>query len=226
MKNLGYKTKPVIFSVIAVCAALILWRVANPLRAGSASQPAVPEIAIEQFTLNNGLTVIVHEDHRSPWTAINLWYHVGTKNEPPDSHGLAHLSEHLMFTGTQHVTEDVPKVLKRMGITNATASTDHDRTRLMMDVPEASFDGALRLVAELMAGTVEALTDSKVEKAKGQIQQEAAHNADSPYLFAEDLLRSRIYPAGHPYARHPLRSIEGINSISLADVKEWFGTYY
>ena len=226
MKNLGYKTKPVIFSVIAVCAALILWRVANPLRAGSASQPAVPEIAIEQFTLNNGLTVIVHEDHRSPWTAINLWYHVGTKNEPPDSHGLAHLSEHLMFTGTQHVTEDVPKVLKRMGITNATASTDHDRTRLMMDVPEPSFDSALRLVAELMAGTVEALTDSKVEKAKGQIQQEAAHNADSPYLFAEDLLRSRIYPAGHPYARHPLRSIEGINSISLADVKEWFGTYY
>jgi len=227
MKNLGFKTKPVIFSLIAVCAAaLIFWRSAGPLRAGSASQAAVPEIAIEQFTLNNGLTVIVHEDHRSPWTAINLWYHVGTKNEPPDSHGIAHLSEHLMFTGTQRVTEDVPKVLKRMGITNATASTDHDRTRLMMDVPEASFDGALRLVAELMAGTVEALTDSKVDKAKGQIQQEAARNADSPYLFAEDLLRSRIYPAGHPYSRHPLRSIEGINSISLADVKEWFGTYY
>lgn len=226
MKNLSFKTKPIIFSVIAVCAALLLWRVADPLRTSSASQAAVPEIAVEKFTLNNGLTVIVHEDHRSPGTAINLWYHVGTRNEPPDSHGIAHLSEHLMFTGTRRVTEDVPKVLKGMGINNATASTDHDRTRLMMDVPEASFDGALRLVADLMAGTVEALTDSKVDKARSQIQQEAAHNNNSPYLFAEDLLRSRIYPAGHPYARHPLRAIEGINSISLADVKEWFSTYY
>lgn len=227
MKNLSFKTKPVIFFLIAVFAsALIVWRVANPWRAGSASQATVPEIANEKFTLNNGLTVIVHEDHRSPWTAINLWYHAGTKNEPPNSHGIAHLSEHLMFTGTQHVTEDVPKVLKRMGITNATASTDHDRTRLMMDVPDASFDGALRLVAELMVGTVDALTESKLEKARGQITQEVAHNNDSPYIFAEDLLTSRIYPAGHPYARHPLRAIEGINSVSLADVKEWFTTYY
>ena len=227
MKNLGFKTKPVIFSLIAVCAAaLIFWRVADPLRTGFVSQAAVPEIAIEKFTLNNGLTVIVHEDHRSPWTAINLWYHVGTKNEKPGRHGIAHLSEHLMFTGTLRVNEDVAKMLKQMGVKNATASTDHDRTRVMMDVPKKSFDAALRLAAELMAGTAEALTETKVDTVRREIEKEVARNDDSPYIFAEDLLRSRIYPAEHPYSRHPLRSIEGINSISLADVKEWFRTYY
>jgi len=227
MKNLGFKTKSIIVSLLAVCAAaLIFWRVADPSRTGFVSQAAVPKIAFEKFTLDNGLTVIIHEDHRSPGTAINLWYHAGTRNERPNSHGIAHLSEHLMFTGTPRITEDVAKVLKGMGVKNATASTDSDRTRLMMDVPEANFDGALRLVAELMAGTVEALTESKVNTARRQIQQEVAGNNNSPYIFAEDLLRSRIYPPGHPYSRHPLRSIEGINSISLADVKEWFRTSY
>jgi zinc protease len=227
MKNLGFKTKPVIFSLIAVCAAaLIFWRVADPLRTGFVSQAAVPEIAFEKFTLSNGLTVIVHEDHRSPWTAINLWYHVGTKNEKPGSHGIAHLSEHLMLSGTRRVGEDVAKVLKRMGVNNATASTDYDRTRVMMNVPEASFDAALRLAAELMEGTVEALTEKKVDKVRREVEQEVARNDDSPYIFAEDLLRRRIYPAENPYSRHPLRSIEGLNSISLADVKEWFRTYY
>ena len=113
MKNLGFKTKPVIFSLIAVCAAaLIFWRVADPLQTGFVTQAAVPEIAVEKFTLKNGLTVIVHEDHRSPWTAINLWYHVGTKNEKPGSHGNAHLSEHLMFKGTRrgNVKEYTSKV--------------------------------------------------------------------------------------------------------------------
>ena len=95
-----------------------------------------------------------------------------------------------------------------------------------MDVPEASFDAVLRLMAERMAGTVEGLTESKVDRTRSEITQEVASNDDSPYIFAEDLLRSRIYPAGHPYSRHPLRSIEGINSISLADVKKWFKTYY
>jgi zinc protease len=227
MKNLGFKTKPIIFSLIAVCAAaLISWRVADPLRTASVAQAAVPEIAFEKFTLKNGLTVIVHEDHRSPWTAVNLWYHTGTRNERPDRHGIAHLSEHLMFTGTRRVTEDVAKLLKEMGVNNGTASTDHDRTRYMMDVPEASFDGALQLLAELMAGTAEALTESKLDKARSEIAKEVDRNDNSPYVFAEDLLSGRIYPAGHPYSRHPLRSIEGLNSISLADVKEWFRTYY
>lgn len=227
MKNLGFKTKPVIFSLIAVCAAaLIFWRVADPLQTGFVSQAAVPEIAIEKFTLNNGLTVIVHEDPRSPWAAINLWYHAGTRNDRPGRHGIAHLSEHLMFTGTRRLNEDVAKVLKQMGVKNATASTDHDRTRVMMDVPTKSLDEALRLVAELMVGTAEALTETKVDQVRREIEKEVAGNDDSPYVFAEDLLRSRIYPADHPYSRHPLRSIEGINSISLADVKEWFRTYY
>ena len=227
MRNLSFKTKSVIFSLIAVCAAaLIFWRVADPVRTGFVSQAAVPAIAFEKFTLNNGLTVIVHEDHRSPSTAINLWYHAGTRNEPPGSHGIAHLSEHLMFTGTRHLNEDVAKVLNRMGVNNATASTDHDRTRLMMDVPGASFDDALRLLAELMAGTAEALTQEKVDKTRQEIEKEVARNSNSPYIFAEDLLRSRIYPAGYPYSRHALRSIDGINSVSLADVKEWFRTNY
>lgn len=229
MKNLGFKTKSVIVSLIAVCAAaLIFWRVADPMPTGYVSQAAVPEMAVEKFTLNNGLTVIVHEDHRSPWTAINLWYHVGTKNEKPGSHGIAHLSEHLMFTGTRRdsVKEDTAKVLKQMGVNNGTASTDLDRTRVMMDIPEEYFDDTLQLMAQLMAGTAEALTESKVDRARSEITKEVARNDDSPYIFAEDLLRSRIYPPGHPYARHPLRSIEGVNSISLADVKEWFKTYY
>lgn len=226
MKDIGFKTKPVLFSLMTICAALILWRVAGPLRTSFVSQAAVPEIAFEKFALDNGLTVIVHEDHRSPWTAINLWYHVGTRNEKPGSYGIAHLSEHLMLTGTRRVNEDLATVLKRMGVDGATASTDHDRTRVMMDVPKASFDDALRLAAELMAGTVEALTERKVDQARREIEREVARNDDSPYIFAEDLLRSRIYPAGHPYSRHPLRSIEGIHSISLADVKEWFKTYY
>ena len=228
MKNPAFKTKPfIIFSLIAIfAAALIFWRAADPLRTGFVSQAAVPEIDFEKFPLKNGLTVIVHEDHRSPWTAINLWYHVGTKNEKPGSHGIAHLSEHLLFTGTRRDNEDLTKVLKQMGVNGATASTDHDRTRVMMDVPKKSFDAALRLAAELMAGTAEALTETKLDKVRGEIEKEIDGNDNSPYVFAEDLLRSRIYPAEHPYSRHPLRSIEGINSVSLADVKEWFKTYY
>ena len=227
MKNPGFKTKSIIASLIAVCAAaLIFWRVADQSPTGFVSQAAVPKIAFEKFTLDNGMTVIIHEDHRSPGMAINLWYHVGTRNERPSSHGIAHLSEHLMFTGTRHLTEEVPKLLKDLGINNATASTDHDRTRVMMDVPDGSLEGALKLAAELMAGTAEALTDAKLDKARLQIQQEVARNSNSTYNFAEDRVRSRIYPPENPYSRHALRSIEGINSISLADVKDWFKTYY
>ena len=226
MKNLGSRTKPIILSLIFVCAAaLIVWRVAAPAPTGFVAQAAVPAIAFEKFTLKNGLTVIVHEDHRSSGTAINLWYHTGTRNERPGNHGIAHLSEHMMFTGTRRFG-DVAKALKQMGIDNGTASTDHDRTRYMMDIPEGSFDGALQLLANLMQEAAEALTQKKLDTSRREIAEEVERNSNSPYLLAEDLLRSHIYPAGHPYARHPLRSIEGLNSISLADVKEWFRTYY
>jgi len=229
-------SKPRIIYIISGFAilSLLLWRIADGSWVSSAPNAVIPEITIDKFTLDNGLTVIIHEDHRSPLVAINIWYHVGSKDEKPDKHGLAHLCEHLMFSGAEHLNQDLLKVIEGLGATNYNGTTDRDRTRFFMDVPPSALDTALWLESDRMGYSHGAITQKKLDQARIEVEEEsqAAGNREkigdrkSPYDFVEVFLASRTFPSGHNYSWHPLRSIEGLKSISLADVKEWFRNYY
>lgn len=204
---------------------LLTFGVVGKLGVSRQTNTVVPEIIFDKFTLDNGLTVILHEYHNSPWVAINIWYHVGSKDEKTGKHGLAHLCEHLMFLGTEHLDEEFSKVVERFGAKNYNGTTDRDRTRFFMEVPKSALGAALWLESDRMGYALGALTDKKLERAKTEIEKEIGDKS-SPYTFVEGILARKVYPAEHPYSHHPLWSTEGLKSISLSDVKEWFRSHY
>src|SRR5260370_19091063 len=101
------------------------------------------DIPYEKFVLNNGLTVIVHEDHKTPIVAVNVWYHVGSKNEKPGKTGFAHLFEHLMFGGSEHLQGSYIEAMERIGATDLNGTSSEDRTNYFENVPSAALDYAL-----------------------------------------------------------------------------------
>ncbi|HEX5733170.1 MAG TPA: pitrilysin family protein [Blastocatellia bacterium] len=210
------------FAVLGMLTFLVI---AN-LDVGRQPNNLVPEIAFDIFTLDNGLTVILHEDHNSPWVAINIWYHVGARDEKPGKYSLAHLCEHLMFMGTEHMNEEFSKVAERLGAKDYNGSTDRDRTRFFMNVPRSALSAALWLESDRMGYALGALTDKKLDKARTEIEKETAGDGSSPYAFAEAMLARKLYPAEHPYSHHPLWSTQDLKSITLSDVKEWFRSNY
>src|SRR5512137_1904851 len=102
---------------------------------GSTATPPVPDISYQRWVLKNGLTLVVHEDHKAPIVAVNVWYHVGSKNEKPGRTGFAHLFEHLMFQPSEHMKGDVIKTLEALGATDLNGTTDQDRTNYFENVP-------------------------------------------------------------------------------------------
>ncbi len=217
-----------IISTLGVLAVLGLFTflLVTKLTVGYSPKAVVPDIVFDRFTLDNGLTVILHEDHTSPWVAINIWYHVGSKDEKADKHGLAHLCEHLMFLGSEHLDEEFSKVVKRFDAKNSNGSTDRDRTRFFMDVPKSALSEALWVESDRMGYAVGTLTEKKLERARAEIEKETGADKRSPHTLAEGILVSKVYPPEHPYSHHPLWSTEGLKSISLSDVKEWFRRNY
>ena len=130
---------------------------------------ALPTIDIPHttFKLSNGLTVIVHEDHKAPIVAVNIWYHVGSKNEPAGKTGFAHLFEHLMFNGSEHFNDDWFKALEKLGATDLNGTTNEDRTNYFQNVPTAALDQVLWLESDRMGWLVNAIDKAKLDEQRG-----------------------------------------------------------
>ena len=184
------------------------------------------EIPCEQFTLDNGLTVIVHEDHKTPIVAVNVWYHVGSKNEKPGRTGLAHLFEHLMFGGSEHLQGSYIEAMERVGATDLNGTTNEDRTNYFENVPTSALDYTLFAESDRMGYFEKTLNQEILDLQRGVVQNEKRQGENQPYAVVEELIAKSTYPAEHPYSHTVIGSMEDLDSASLNDVREWFKTYY
>jgi zinc protease len=188
----------------------------------------LPEISIpyQKFTLVNGLTLIVHEDHKAPIVAVNVWYHVGSKNEKPGKSGFAHLFEHLMFNGSENFNNDYFQAMERIGATDLNGTTNEDRTNYFQNVPKSAFDVVLWMESDRMGHLLGAIDKARLDEQRGVVQNEKRQGENQPYGVAYELIAKSTYPAEHPYSWTTIGSMEDLNAASLEDVKEWFRTYY
>lgn len=184
------------------------------------------DIPYKKFVLDNGLTLLVHEDHKAPIVAVNVWYHVGSKNEKPGKTGFAHLFEHLMFNGSENFNDDYFQALERVGATNLNGTTNEDRTNYFQNVPTSALDLVLWLESDRMGHLLGAINQAKLDEQRGVVQNEKRQSENEPYAVAWDLIVNATWPAGHPYAHRVIGSMEDLNAASLNDVHEWFKTYY
>jgi zinc protease len=186
----------------------------------------IPEIDYTKYVLDNGLTLIVHEDHKAPIVAVNLWYHVGSKNEPEGRSGFAHLFEHLMFNGSENYDDDYFQVLERVGATDLNGTTNTDRTNYFQNVPTSALDVVLWMESDRMGHLLGAIDQAKLDEQRGVVQNEKRQGENQPYGQVFNVITENIYPEGHPYAHTVIGSMEDLNAASLEDVREWFRSYY
>jgi zinc protease len=206
-------------------AALLVVAAPAVALAGSADI-AVPQVPFQKRVLKNGLTLIVHEDHKAPIAAVNLWYHVGSKNEKPGKTGFAHLFEHLMFNGSENFDDDYFKVLEKIGATDLNGTTNEDRTNYFQNVPVSALDTVLWMESDRMGHLLGAITQAKLDEQRGVVQNEKRQGENEPYGRVYELMQTAVYPKGHPYSWTVIGSMEDLTAASLDDVKEWFKTYY
>jgi zinc protease len=183
-------------------------------------------IPYSRHTLDNGLDVLVHEDHGCPIVAVNLWYHVGSKNETPGRTGFAHLFEHLMFEGSQHYDKGYFQPLQEAGgLLNG--STNADRTNYWEVVPTNALELALWMESDRMGYLLPALTDAKFENQREVVLNERRQNYENrPYGFAGMAMMAALYPPDHPYSWMTIGAAEDIRAARLDDVRAFFQTYY
>ena len=186
----------------------------------------LPDIQFEKFILDNGLTLIVHEDHKAPIVSVNIWYHVGSKNEPAGKSGFAHLFEHLMFNGSENFNDDYFQVLERVGATDLNGTTNLDRTNYFQNVPKNALDQVLWMESDRMGHLLGAVDQAKLDEQRGVVQNEKRQGENQPYGKVFTAILETVFPYGHPYAHSVIGSMEDLNAASLEDVQEWFRTYY
>ncbi|MCI0719911.1 MAG: insulinase family protein [Acidobacteria bacterium] len=192
----------------------------------AASSSVEIDIPFQKFVLPNGLTLIVHEDRKAPIVAVNVWYHVGSKNEKPGKSGFAHLFEHLMFNGSENFNNDYFQAMERIGATDLNGTTSEDRTNYFQNVPKSAVDVALWMESDRMGHLLGVIDKARLDEQRGVVQNEKREGENQPYGVAYELMTKSTYPAGHPYSWTVIGSLEDLNAASLDDVKEWFKTYY
>jgi len=180
----------------------------------------------DRFTLDNGLTVIVHEDRKAPVVAVSIWYHVGSKNEPPGKTGFAHLFEHIMFNGSENFDGEWFNPMQRVGATGLNGTTWFDRTNYFQTVPTPALDLVLWLESDRMGHLLGAVTQEKLDNQRGVVQNEKRQGDNSPYGRVQYRVQEGLYPPGHPYHHTTIGSLEDLNAASLEDVHQWFRDYY
>jgi zinc protease len=184
------------------------------------------ELPYTKRTLANGLDVIVHEDHHVPVVAVNLWYHVGSKNEVVGRTGFAHLFEHLMFEGSEHHNSGYFPPLQQAGAL-LNGSTNTDRTNYWEVVPTSAVDLALWMESDRMGYLLPALTRERFETQRDVVLNERRQNYENrPYGFALMALLAALYPEEHPYNWMTIGAAEDIRQMQFEDVREFFRTYY
>lgn len=187
---------------------------------------SLPELKFEKYTLPNGLDVILHEDHSIPMVAVNVWYHVGSKNEKPGRTGFAHLFEHMMFQGSKHHDKEFFEPLQKVGGA-INGSTNEDRTNYWENVPSDQLELALWLEADRMGFLLPAMTKEKLDNQRDVVKNERRQGLENqPYAKAYDLIPSLLYPKDHPYSWPVIGSMADLTAASMEDISEFFRTYY
>jgi zinc protease len=214
------RRRPCFSRSVVICLCLL-----SVLGAPGLAQEELPEIRFEKYRLPNGLDVILHVDRALPVVSVNIWYHVGSKNERPGRTGFAHLFEHLMFEGSQHIPNfDEP--MERIGGTN-NGSTNQDRTNYWENLPANYLEMGLWLEADRMGYLLQAMTQEKLDLQRGVVQNEKRQGVDNqPYGRANEMLMQMLYPADHPYSWTVIGSLEDLSAATLEDVKDFFRLYY
>ena len=196
--------------------------------AETASAPLkVPNLKYEKYTLPNGLEVILREDHRLPLVAVDLWYHVGPVNEKAGRTGFAHLFEHMMFEGSEHVGEKAHfKYLEGAGATGINGTTNYDRTNYFETVPSNQLDLALWLESDRMGFLLETLDRNKLTNQRDVVRNELRQDEGQPYDVADEAVGHLLFPKGHPYYGNVIGSHADVEAARLLDVRDFFQHYY
>jgi predicted Zn-dependent peptidase len=224
-------------SLLAACATA---PVAPPAPSAAVAAPAAAEagpapvaqlvkqvsIPYQEFTLDNGLTVIVHEDHKAPVVAVSVWYHVGSKDEPAGKTGFAHLFEHLMFGGSENSDQSWFQPMQQIGATDLNGTTWFDRTNYFETVPKGALDTALFLESDRMGHLLGAVTQKKLDIQRGVVQNEKRQGDNQPYGLVEYHQLDALFPEGHPYHHSTIGSMADLDAASLETVKNWFRSHY
>ncbi|WP_437769726.1 pitrilysin family protein [Sorangium sp. So ce764] len=198
---------------------------APPAAAATSVSVAIP---VEKYTLENGLEVVLHEDHRTPVVAVNVWYHVGSKDEPRGKNGFAHLFEHVMFQGSKHVGEDMFfKYLERAGASDRNGTTNTDRTNYFETVPANELALVLWLESDRMGWLLDHANDATFTSQRNVVKNERRQNYENaPYGLVPQFLRAALFPEGHPYHLLTIGTPEDLDAAQMDDVKAFFRTFY
>ncbi len=182
-------------------------------------------IPYDSFTLPNGLTTLVHTDRKAPVVGVTIYYRVGSKNEPRGHTGFAHLFEHLMFGGSENVENfDIP--LEGAGSTSTNGSTWYDRTNYVETVPTGALDLALFMESDRMGHLLGAVTQDKLDKQRGVVQNEKRQGDNQPYGLTDYAFNEGLLPVGHPYRHSTIGSMADLDAASITDVRKWFTDNY
>src|SRR5438477_7359069 len=197
----------------------------------AATKPApleVPQLKFEKYKLENGLEVILSEDHRLPMVAVNLWYHVGPANEIPGRTGFAHLFEHMMFEGSRHVPGSSHfHLLEAAGASDINGTTDFDRTNYFETLPANQLELALWLESDRMGYLPDKLDQASLSNQQDVVRNERRQSVENaPYGIVDEGMFHLLYPKGHPYYGDVIGSHEDIQSAKLEDVRNFFRLYY
>ncbi len=208
--------------ILRTLPAMLLLLLAAPVQAVDLSIPSTT------FTLKNGLEVILHQDNALPLTTVNIWYHAGPVNEAKGRTGFAHLFEHLMFQGSQHVGDDLHfKLLSGAGASSINGTTDFDRTNYFETVPKNQLALALWLESDRMGYLLKSLSQEKLDNQREVVKNERRQSVENvPYGPSEEKLVQTLVPADHPYYGNVIGSMADLEAASLEDVKDFFRRYY
>lgn len=222
--TIAFRASPASFAIACIAAALLLC--ATSVQSQSSSGAPDLNLAYQRFALPNGLTVVVHEDHKAPVVAVSIWYHVGSKNEPAGKTGFAHLFEHLMFNGSENYDGEWFEPLQQVGATSLNGSTWLDRTNYFQTVPTPAVDLVLWMESDRMGHLLGAVTQDKLDNQRGVVQNEKRQGDNEPYGRVNYNLYEGLFPPGHPYRHSTIGSMEDLDAASVEDVHEWFRDYY
>ncbi|MBX3691399.1 pitrilysin family protein [Dokdonella sp.] len=184
------------------------------------------DIPYTRHVLPNGLTLIVHEDHKAPVVAVSIWYHVGSADEPAGKTGFAHLFEHLMFSGSENHKGTWFGPFEKVGATDQNGTTWFDRTNYFQTVPTTALDMTLWLESDRMGHLLGAIGQHELDTQRGVVQNEKRQGENRPYGRVEENILANTFPANHPYQHDTIGSMADLDAASLDDVKQWFHDYY
>jgi zinc protease len=193
----------------------------------SAQQIDAPTIPFEKHVLDNGLNLILYEDHSIPIVAVNLWYHVGSKNEKVGRTGFAHLFEHMMFQGSEHHNTDFFYALDAIGATDRNGTTNFDRTNYFENVPTNALDQVLWLEADRMGWLLPAMSQERLDNQIEVVKNERRQGVDNqPYGLVDERMYAALFPSHHPYSWDVIGYMDDLTAATKEDVENFFKQYY